>query len=1256
MAPDNFALPALPATDRNIHRQSGIPQDQLTRKKLQVLLHLITADLKARGTRTPHVFLPFRSRVDDGHLEHFLRSVFPGGVMIDTLKTSLVKLLLKSFDEFTLICALKYLWCRLPHNEIIGWNVYLEFKRRERDAGYPKDAFLTIMPKCLSSSSHASIVYDFLDLMISVATNSQYNHLSGRKIAKMASVWAFNSTPHSSLAFYDATSAVENSFLDGLEAWELTCNGLFHLLLAFLRAMLPDTEAETLNLPKTLQTLLVTNTYPPPDKAPSMKSVITIPCVQIRSTKRCADPYELISKVRHNLRFDKKDDFLSIENYTILKNIFQKDSTNEIVSTLTEESRRVLTRLSANPIDSEYNLYPGWSRESAPEDPNIPMYTEVTISNVSLQDYYIWTWLSSLGSDQSSALKSLFGRSIVVEAGLRGFQKWLILSETTMSSDDYLNNFKNYAGSPQRAGRSPIPQAKSLPLPPNSAEQAGYAPIPVPKDTLLPDVSFKDDQFNVDGISDSNPASYQRFMTGLGDDDSRFAGDFEQKLNIQKPKQSLRPRPPPLQNQESSLRPEALPQSRKTPERYVEEEQHDYPEYQTYQAFTDQTAYQNESGHIAADNGVYENYKSPFEEPQVNGGYSNGIEAKHKGGHEPHENFQAQPTQGYKLRMQQGVEDPYKTRTNAYQKHTDQDGLNAPDGHQPEPQAGYMSYGAADYQVPHTPEIDHQSQRRFQNQKSQELPPEPQAQNGISLHDDHNTAFKGFEDSPPKLADQDKHHHYNEQPYQNEASYQNNEPYQGEGSYQDDGFYQHVDYQGGNSGDMNAYSLYPNEDFPSGSYPDSRHDELPPLPSGVIESDEKKKKKKKKRKPKATDDYFPMENLPDGPPPPLPPLTDISNSSPQMSKYEVKSQNGDPYGQVDQVPQEYQNGNVNGFASQGYQQNENSTYMPTNQEYPPQPTQPDQIVRNEDARIPKTKERRHKKHHDKQARGNYDQPSEPYLHPNQGGSQDANLLMRPSSYQTSMDNVSPAASQFYTPEGQPQALSDNSPTPARGRIQLPPTQHLHPQSSPLFLDPRQGQFSTSQQRVASTLPRRQQPLSPQMMAPPQQAYQQPAHRAPQAVHPQQPMAQPMAPPMQAAPQQMRPAPQQMQQPIANYAQPMQSGHHGHPAPQQAAPIAQPMAGAPMAGAPMAGAPMPQYYYPPPPQGYYQPPQGYGYPQQPMYYPPPQGYFPPPQKQKAKPTASEMTMMWMPPSARFNKNAKSNKANMRAALQGKDFGI
>lgn len=316
----DMSLPQLPpAAYQEETSSSIIPRDQFTRKRIKDLHNYITQELKKRGTKTPHVFLPFRLRVDDTKLERFLSTIFPNGQMIDTLKEAETKRLLASFDEFTLICGLKYLWCRLPNLEIIGWENYLHFKRLEREHGYPKDAFLKLMPKCVSTRAHASIVYDFLDLLVSIASYSQYNYLSGRKISKMASMWAFNSMGNSKLAFYDATAFKENSFVSGLESWKKTCLGLFHLFLAFLRAMMPDNEDQLFKGPKSLQSLLSTNSYPPPENLDSIKSVITIPCVHVKSTRRSSDPYALITKIRQNLKFDRKDEFVSVENYTILK-------------------------------------------------------------------------------------------------------------------------------------------------------------------------------------------------------------------------------------------------------------------------------------------------------------------------------------------------------------------------------------------------------------------------------------------------------------------------------------------------------------------------------------------------------------------------------------------------------------------------------------------------------------------------------------------------------------------------------------------------------------------------------------------------------------------------------------------------------------------------------------------------------------------------------------------------------------------------
>ncbi|RLV93091.1 Morphogenesis-related protein MSB1 [Spathaspora sp. JA1] len=454
----NLELPKLP-NEKKSHGSSStsieagiIPAEQFSRNNLKSILHIITQELKKRGTKTPYIFLPFRSRVNDSSLEKLLAFLFPNGEVIDCTNEKKVEGRLYEFDEFTLICGLKYLWARLPNNEVIGWDVYLEFKRKEAEKGYPKNAFLAIMPKCLSSPAHASIVYDFLDLILSITSNSQENYLSGRKISKMASFWAFNPIHNKKPQEFD--------FNDGVEMWNKSTNALFHLVLSFLRSMLPETDMETLKLPKSLQSLLVTNQYPPVEElGQSLRNMITIPCVSINSTRQSKNAYELISKVRYSLSFEKKDSFLSVENYTILKKLFNKKATSEIVETLTEESRRILSRITADPIDSQYKLQPGWAKSLVEFDDDIPQYSKIEISNVSIQDYYIWTWLSSLGSDQTSHMKRLFGRSIVVEADILGFQKWIVISEKTMSSEEYLRNFNLDKVSNSSAD-------KKLPLPP----------------------------------------------------------------------------------------------------------------------------------------------------------------------------------------------------------------------------------------------------------------------------------------------------------------------------------------------------------------------------------------------------------------------------------------------------------------------------------------------------------------------------------------------------------------------------------------------------------------------------------------------------------------------------------------------------------------------------------------------------------------------------------------------------------------------
>lgn len=1219
-----LALPSLPAA----RKRPMISPEYLTRKKLQALLHAITQDLKARGTKTPHVFLPFRSRVDDTRLETFLDTLFPEGKAAEFDAANL-KLVLKQFDEFTLVCALKYLWCRLPNNEIVGWNVYLEFKRREQDAGYPKDAFLSIMPKCLSSSSHASIVYDFLDLLISVAANSQYNHLSGRKIAKMAAMWAFNPTNDS--PFYDATTTHERSFLEGLASWERTCNGVFHLLLAFLRAMLPDTEAEALNLPKTLQSLLVTNTYPPPEKVAPMKSVITIPCVQIRLTRRSADPYELISKVRHNLRYDRKDDFLLIENYTILKNIFQKDSTNDIVATLTEESRRVLARISADPIRSNYGLYPGWV--TLQNDPDVPMYSEVTVSNVSLQDYYIWTWLSLLASDQCDSVKAMFGRSIVVEAGLRGFQKWLLVSEVTITPDEYISTVGGHTRSPQRYERSPVPYNKYLEKSPRnglshersqsktSVKYEKSLPLP-PANPPLPDVSFKDDQFSVDGLSERSVSSYLRFMTGLGDD----LPTEMSKLQVEKPKTVHRPRPPPLEAKERLKLPVKArrgrpddqtqgntfgnqayggqgyenqgyesqgynqPYQANGTEKYVNEAPRGnpshtgqifaeqipergqaYPEYQTYQAYADKDPQVYEQPGFSEPYETYQTlYDAPSQKPsEPFDNYPVPGEKKRKNRHQqPQEPYPGYiPDQSASIDAQKGRPKVEASSSRAY-------GEDAADYGQQYQQREYQKENPKEHQQQEYQQKDYQ-QKEYQQQEYQKK--------------DRHRDYKNHKDYSRKEQAQEP-----PQSQSVQAQYPSNDYVQG---YQQEVNPPKAEYT-------------PKEGHNAQGYGDSythRMDELPPLP---VAAEEKKTKKKKKRRPK---EPYPMDDLPDGPPPPLPPMVEQSGVNMQAMDSSRHTGNGGqyPYGE-----------NVQ----------ESNVYV--------EPVAP-VVGRQTPGMHPQPNELTYLAPPERSAKGEISRGSSPHSETSDTTNQTYQLLP----YHQTPDNQSPAQSQYFTPVGQPQNLPVTSPSPAPGAQQILATQPLVAPSE--YMVPAQLPSPTPQQRG------RPQPTGHPSSQPQQR--QQPPQQPPQQMQQMKQMPQNMQlqmPPQmgQQVPPMHQHVPQPMPQPMPQQMPPAQAAHPAS-APQQMPPMPyqQPYNPQGPSGA------VPQQYYYPPPQGYF-PPAGYGYPPQPMYYPPPKGYYPPPQSHKPKPTTSELTMMGMPPSNKFNKNGKVNKANMRAALQGSEFGI
>lgn len=137
----DLELPSLPLESRSKRTtDSGIIyQDQFTRKNLKSVLHLITQELKKRGTKTPHIFLPFRSKIKDFKLNELLLQLMPQGKLIqDVTKCKQICL---ATDEFTLMCCLKYFGRGYQIVKLSDMKYIVSLKRKRRSKIIPRTHF-----------------------------------------------------------------------------------------------------------------------------------------------------------------------------------------------------------------------------------------------------------------------------------------------------------------------------------------------------------------------------------------------------------------------------------------------------------------------------------------------------------------------------------------------------------------------------------------------------------------------------------------------------------------------------------------------------------------------------------------------------------------------------------------------------------------------------------------------------------------------------------------------------------------------------------------------------------------------------------------------------------------------------------------------------------------------------------------------------------------------------------------------------------
>lgn len=470
--------------------------------------------------------LPFRPDSDPGAVPALVNHIFPRN--FQPLSGEELLRTVRNAEIYTLCGVLKWCWCRMPGG-VVSWPVYNRFVQAEKEGHTDHDAFLTLIPRCIETEAHASILYDFMDLLAAIATHGKKNGMGGRKLARLAGTWAF-----------DVNTGADGpvSFQDGLNTWSEAAEATNHLFFSFLRTMLPtkDSRNDMNRIPRSLESLLVSSVYPP---LPLHKSrLVPVPLVTLTVGKLSSSPLVLLKRAAKTVRFDNpsvfatEDDFntlfflfkdpkiveqkLSPESKRVLHDIVQENPLNNEVyyDTRAAEWKVRSSRLpanqngdyraktwskhynstftdpatgarSSNPHNYVYDADEGYGynvrsnhnvstweefKQSGfePGDPtqrpstalsgrsipmNIPWASTLpgqngdtapavksgyeqkvtaAVSQVAIDDFFVWVWMSSLSIEQPEMNKALFGRSVVVEVEISpgpGGRRWVVVEE-----------------------------------------------------------------------------------------------------------------------------------------------------------------------------------------------------------------------------------------------------------------------------------------------------------------------------------------------------------------------------------------------------------------------------------------------------------------------------------------------------------------------------------------------------------------------------------------------------------------------------------------------------------------------------------------------------------------------------------------------------------------------------------------------------------------------------------------------------------
>ncbi|CAN9097974.1 hypothetical protein CC77DRAFT_485377 [Alternaria alternata] len=333
-APEPVAPPK-PRWEESWTRKDVAPDE------IQELIHVCTQEMKSRALDMPFMLLPFRPTSDTSASRNFIRNFFKAAYE-NTRQYSGEGLAqeLRLTEPLTLCSIIKWCWSRLPGG-VVTWDAYELFRIGESDSNFARHAFDTFIPISVDSEARKRIIFDFFDLLSSVAARGKSNGMGGRKLSRLAGWWAFEFVEDG------------KGFDGGYRTWEKAADAASHLFFAYLRSLSPDMNVVggISALPRSLQALLTQTEYPP--QTPTLMQTRTTKVVMIVDSVS-PTPFALLRRAKN---FEYRDDDRALQQFSAYE---------DTVKALTDECQRVLkciatanqSTVSTDPTTPD----PSWSR------------------------------------------------------------------------------------------------------------------------------------------------------------------------------------------------------------------------------------------------------------------------------------------------------------------------------------------------------------------------------------------------------------------------------------------------------------------------------------------------------------------------------------------------------------------------------------------------------------------------------------------------------------------------------------------------------------------------------------------------------------------------------------------------------------------------------------------------------------------------------------------------------------------------------